>query len=330
MVPNLTWLSLRNHEYTSLKVGPILDAVKQLHSLKSLSIAIWSTDVVPLKDLYPLFERLEHLLKVRLCPLYGGLKDIGKTLSTLKELKELVLSVYSMDDIEFLRAPSRHQEQHQGQEQDPGWRCDSPSTSSPSSSGDLSAPLLEHLDIQRVSLNSGSQETTTWISELVHHILKTRHRLKYFNLQEFPLCIQDDLVIQGEEEGLVWACKGLETLQLTLSPHGDLGPVLFRAIFWEIGQMKRLKKLSIRYTTLRVDARLEILRVFEDGAKEMKELTLSNRVHYQRWSREEIVKLTTSMPKLRYLNLKPLDCNQYQVIASWLCELGRGEIRLVT
>ncbi|KAK3825305.1 MAG: hypothetical protein J3Q66DRAFT_327444 [Benniella sp.] len=418
MVPNLTWLSLRNYEYTPLKVGPLFDAVKQLHSLKSLSIAIWSTstNVVPLKNLYPVFGRLEHLLvrgtwcqadedlqkmhdkqyppspdlepwlamrtlrvrrellplvyrcknlreleivhswsafynsmstsllplvacprleKVRLCPqLDGRFKDVGKALSTLKELKELALSVYSMDDIEFLRAPSRHQEhqeQEQGQEQDSGWRCDSPSTSSPSSFGDLSVSLLEHLEIQSVSLGGGSQERT-WISELAHHILKTRHRLKYFSLQKFPLCIQDDLVIQGfEEEGMVWACKELETLQLALKTHDDLGPGLFSALFREIGQMKRLKKLIIRYTTRRVEGRLEILDAFQqDGGKELRELTLANTVHYQRWSREEIVKLTTSMPKLRYLNLKPLDRNQYQVIASWLCELGRGEIRLVT
>ncbi|KAK3825306.1 MAG: hypothetical protein J3Q66DRAFT_327445 [Benniella sp.] len=413
MVPNLTWLSLRNNNYSPLKVEPLFDAVKQLHSLKSLSIAIWSDNVMPLKNLYPVFGRLEHLLvrgswyqidediekmynkpyppspdlepwpamrtlglrrellplvyrcknlreldivsswialynpgidtsllplmacprleKVRLCPRTrdGRFKDVGKALSTLKELKELVLSVYSMDDIEFLRAPS-HQEQYQGQEQDSGWQCGFPSTSSPSSYGDLPVPLLEHLEIQNVLFRSGSHEGT-WISELVHHILKTRHRLKYFSFQEFPLCIQDDLVIEGfEEEGTVWACKELEMLQLTLS-HEDFGPVLFRALFREIGQMKRLKKLSIQYTTRRVDARLEILRVFQqDGAKEMKELTLSNRVHYQRWSREEIVKLTTSMPKLKYLNLKPLDRNQYQVISSWLCELGRGEIRLVT
>jgi len=411
MVPNLTCLSLHNHEYVPLNVGPLFDAVKQLHSLRSLSIAIWSTptSVVSLKNLYPVFGRLEHLLvrgtwcqadediekmhdkqyppspdleswpamrtlrvrhellplvyrcknlreleivfswrpfdnsridtsllplvacprleKVRLCQrvLDKGLKDVGKALSTLKELKELALFVYSMDDIEFLRAPSQHQEQ----EQDSGWRCDLPSTSSPSSYGDLSVPLLEHLEIQSASLSGGSQERTRFC-ELVYHILKTRHRLKHFSLQRFTLRIEADLAIHGfEEGGMLWACKELETLQLALS-FDDVGRTLLRALFREIGQMKRLKKLSIRYWTQRV-ARWEILRAFQQGGvKEMEELTLANRFPNQRWSREEIVKLTTSMPKLRYLNLKPLDRNQHQVISSWLCELGLGEIKLVT
>ncbi|KAG0245861.1 hypothetical protein BGX31_005759 [Mortierella sp. GBA43] len=289
-----------------------------------------------------------RLEKVKICCHYDGgvLNDFAKTLSALKGLKELVFPVLSLDDIEFLRAPPHHQWQQLRQlGQDGGTSSttglsdigglvvssSSPLSSSLPSDDTLPNPLLEHLDITRTSYRVGHYEDRQRYHALLHHILSTRRRLKYFRTSDSPFRIHSDFASIGfAGQGRVWSCKDLETLQLTLGPHEDLDTVsrctLFHALFREIGQMKKLKTLSISGSILQ-DAKLEILRVLhEEGSKELERLTFSGR--YGTWDKDDIEKLVGGMPKLKYLDLRRLMRGQFKKIQAWLRELGRDEIRL--
>lgn len=426
MLSNLTCLSLRTNRYLPYPdIRPLINAVKQLRSLKSLSLVLWSalSSRIPLQDLYPVFEQLEHLhltgswcttnkhheeyhdhgsigppsdgktwpamktLRIRRdallivyrCPnlkelelvpadsLYvyraftsllpltacpqlekvkicvylstGGLKDVGKALSTLKNLKELVLPVRSIEDIGFLWASPQYQWRQQQQDRAFGNNGSSDTEelngSPPSSSSsyyDLPAPLLECLDISEASTYiDGTQDQQ--LQALIHHILRTRHRLRHFGIHGFRLQLQHEHAHLGfTDQGMVWACKQLETLQLCLDSQSLDGASpwnLLHALFREIGQMKGLKELSIRVPSMPWDIGLENLCVLAtEGARELERLVLSNRGGGL-WNREDFEKLVTSVPKLKYLYLKPLDRGFFRKAKTWLSELGREEIELV-
>ncbi|KAG0263652.1 hypothetical protein BGZ95_003750, partial [Linnemannia exigua] len=206
--------------------------------------------------------------------------------------------------------------------------------------GDLPLPLLEDLTILSVDVGDTSPATLERLSGLFCNILKTRPLLKGYQIQGFSFCPWDIFAQPGRELEDSWACLGLETLKLqfkSLDPRKmnsrEKRHRIWRPIYRQLGQLTKLKSLVIHCWSLEKGIDVGILELAQQGkstasgstglaasiatviippSKLKARLTELTSLHLSdskgnTWSRTELEILLGLFPKLKDLNLRPLN-----------------------
>ncbi|KAG0381239.1 hypothetical protein BGX24_000009 [Mortierella sp. AD032] len=227
---------------------------------------------------------------------------------------------------------------------------------------DLPLPLLEDLTIISVDVGDTSPITLERLSGLFFNILKTRPLLKGYQIQGFNFCPWDIFAQPGRELEDGWACLGLETLRLqfkSLDPRKmnskEKRYRIWQPIFRQLGQLTQLKSLMIQCWSLEKGIDVGILELAQQGKSttsglagsaasfatvlvptsklngrltELTSLYLSDSKGIT-WSKTELEILLALFPKLKDLNLRPLNPGNGKEVQRWLKEWKRADIKFV-
>ncbi|KAK3845791.1 MAG: hypothetical protein J3R72DRAFT_435621 [Linnemannia gamsii] len=227
---------------------------------------------------------------------------------------------------------------------------------------DLPLPLLEDLTIISVDVGDTSPITLERLSGLFFNILKTRPLLKGYQIQGFNFCPWDIFAQPGRELEDGWACLGLETLKLqfkSLDPRKmnskDKRYRIWQPIFRQLGQLTQLKSLMIQCWSLEKGIDVGILELAQQGksttsglagsaasfatvlvppSKLNGRLTALTSLYLSdskgnTWSKTELEILLALFPKLKDLNLRPLNPGNGKEVQRWLKEWKRADIKFV-
>ncbi|KAF9557172.1 hypothetical protein EC968_007783 [Mortierella alpina] len=248
---------------------------------------------------------------------FPQLRDLPEVLTSLRRLKRLTFSAYSMEDVEFLCAL----DELPVLPTDP---VTAQMTERSASSGGsrheyknkaVVLPLLEHLNITMEDLPTDINNSSR-LHRRLSLILESRTLLRTIIVRKFEF---DPRELFKKD----WACKDLEALSLefswtlsTLPSEERVG--LWRHVYCQIGTLSKLKSLMLWCAGLEMgdDSGIEALA----GASGLERLALADELSGT-WSREKLEKLLLLFPKLTTLCLDPLE-NKKEV-AVWLRECGR-------
>ncbi|KAF9124045.1 hypothetical protein BGW39_008506 [Mortierella sp. 14UC] len=233
----------------------------------------------------------------------------------------------------------------------------------------LPLPLLEDLTIISVDVGDTSPSTIERLSNLFFNILKTRPLLKGYQIQGFNFCPWDIFAQPGRELEDGWACVRLETLRLqfkSLDPRRmnskEKRYRIWQPIYRQLGQLSRLRSLMIQCWSLEKGVDVGILELAQrksttagesgsftalsnNGGRrpptndtvppklkarlaELNSLYLSDSKG-NTWSKTELEILLALFPKLKDLNLRPLNPGNGKEVQKWLKEWKRTDIKFV-
>ncbi|KAF9152232.1 hypothetical protein BG015_005571 [Linnemannia schmuckeri] len=236
-------------------------------------------------------------------------------------------------------------------------------------SADLPLPLLEDLTIISVDVGDNTFSAIDRLAAQFFNILRTRPLLKGFQIQGFSFSPSDIFAQPGQELEHGWACLGLETLKLqfkSLDPRKmnsrEKRYRIWQPIYRQLGQLTKLKSLMIQCWSLEKSTDVGILELAQpissvgpvsgeghgrssralnkpstDHALPSKlkaRLTELNSLYLSdskgmTWSRTELEILLALFPKLKDLNLRPLNPGNGKEIQKWLKEWKRTDLKFV-
>ncbi|KAF9982382.1 hypothetical protein BGZ75_006232 [Mortierella antarctica] len=250
---------------------------------------------------------------------FPRIKDLPQVLTSLRGLKRLTFSAYSVEEVEFLYALDEHAMLPAGQMSAQMTERSTKSLGSRRGHEDqvLVLPLLEHLKISIENLPTGNYWSR--LHHSLNRILECRPALKTIIVRNFEF---DPRELSMED----WACRDLETLSLefswTLSTlPGEERVALWRHVFRQLGTLSRLKSLMIWCAGLEmgVDSGIAALA----GASGLERLALADEIS-RTWSREDLWKLLHILPKLTTLCLFPSENNDDDEVRASLRESERS------
>ncbi|KAK3819332.1 MAG: hypothetical protein JOS17DRAFT_805547 [Linnemannia elongata] len=268
----------------------------------------------------------------------GQQEDAALVISSLRRVRELVLDVFAIQDLDFLNSPpitvaSARQQPlipelwiQRQQQQDIG-QGDTADGGEVGDDGLMVLPRLEHLTINFIRPLVVHARLTTF-----RRLVMTRPRLRTFvvtNHDVDPDILFEQSRVRAERDG--WVCRDLETLSLSFpkgiySKTADGRNYTWQSIYGQIGKLNKLKSLSLRCVGLQrnVDAGFKLLA----GVACLQELTMID-VRFLRWTEEEVELLLPLVPKLKTLSMGPLQDVDFLSVATWLVDNGRPDVCLV-
>lgn len=284
--------------------------------------------------------RFSHLDSIRLAieSSPGQQEDVVLVISSMRRVRELVLDVFAIQDLDFLNSPpiivasarqqpllpeqwiQRQQQQNIGQ-------GDTEGGGEGGDDGLMVLPRLEHLTINFIRPLVVHARLTTF-----RRLVMTRPRLRTFvvtNHDVNPDILFEQSRVRSERDG--WVCRDLETLNLCFpkgiySKTADGRNYTWQAIYGQIGKLTKLKSLSLRCVGLQrnVEAGFKQLA----GVTCLQELTMID-VRFLKWTEEEVELLLPLVPKLKTFSMGPLQDADFLSVATWLVDNGRSDVCLV-
>ncbi|KAF9083190.1 hypothetical protein BGX23_011707 [Mortierella sp. AD031] len=294
-----------------------------------------------------------EILKIHRYGRQDTLLDLVETIGTLQQLRSLSFSILDFSFFDLLCA----QESTIRLEE----KTETGQTNNAKEPPDLllPLPLLENLTIISVSVGDNTPSTFERLAGYFFNILRTRPLLRGYQIHGTNFCPWDIFAQPGREIEDGWTCLGLESLRLQLK---SLEPRkmntrekryrLWQPIYRQIGQLTRLKSLVIHCWSLEKGPDVGILELAQPAQTssgsgtpvrpadntspsklkgrltELGSLYLSD-LKGTTWSRTELETILALFPKLKDLNLRPLNPGNGKEIQKWLKEWMRTDIKFV-
>ncbi|KAF9921875.1 hypothetical protein FBU30_008043 [Linnemannia zychae] len=300
-----------------------------------------------------------EILKIHRYNRQDMLVDLVETIGTLRELRSLSFGILDFSFFELLCRSRENLDlevkdvnnlkDFTGIGQDKYSRDHREKPPDGFDDGNALLPKLESLTIISVDVGDHAPSINGRISNLFFDILKTRPLLKEYQIQGFNFCLWDIFAQPGHEIKDSWACLGLEVLKLQFknadppkSKSNEKRRKLWQSIYRQLGQLTRLKSLMIQCWSLEKGNNSGILQLaqqamsvdsdtsprFTPKLAKLCSLYLSD-LKGSTWTKAELETLLTLFPKLKDLNLRPLNPGNGKEVQMWLKEWKRADIKFV-